>query len=80
MGEIICRIIELPRTVNAVTVVDENADYNVYVNALLSEEAQKAAFQHEKRHIQKVHFWDESKSVLRCEQEAENGRGSFPSA
>jgi len=69
MGEFILRLIELPCTVNAVTVLDENGDYNVYVNSRLSIEEQKKAFRHEKRHIKKDHFYT-SAHVSECEMEA----------
>ena len=69
MDEIICRIIELPPRVNAVTVVDENGDFNVYVNSRLSLEEQQKAYKHECRHIKKCHFHS-LKSVEECEEEA----------
>ena len=69
MNEITCRVIDLPSRVNAVTVVDENDDFNVYVNAKLSPEEQQKAYQHECRHIRKNHFYRD-KPVLSCEQEA----------
>ena len=69
MDDIICRFIELPPRVNAVTVVDENGDFNIYVNSRLSTEEQRKAFSHEKRHIKKAHFHS-LKSVEECEDEA----------
>lgn len=51
MDDIVCRIVELPLRVNAVTVVDENGDFNVYVNSHLSHEEQMNAYKHECRHI-----------------------------
>jgi hypothetical protein len=41
----------------------------VYVNALLSIEEQRRAFDHEKRHILKDHFYSH-KPVEECEDEA----------
>ena len=70
MNHFICRLIDLPSKINAVTVVDENGDYNIYINAKLSHEAQKASFQHECRHINKNHFYSD-KSVRECETEAD---------
>ena len=69
MDDIVCRIIELPLRVNAVTVVDENGDFNVYVNSHLSRNEQKKAYKHECRHIGRQHFHS-NKSVKTCEQEA----------
>ncbi|MBQ7397318.1 MAG: hypothetical protein IJW09_00665 [Clostridia bacterium] len=69
MGDIFCRVVELPHTVNAVTVIDSDGNFNVYVNALLSIEEQRRAFDHEKRHILKDHFYSH-KPVEECEDEA----------
>lgn len=71
MGDVFCRIIELPIKINAVTVIDNDGNYNIYVNALLSTEAQKEAFKHEKRHILKNHFYS-NKPIEDCEEEAKN--------
>ena len=70
MGDIFCRVVELPRTVNAVTVIDSEGNFNVYVNSLLTVEAQKKAFRHEKCHILKNHFYS-LKPVEDCESEAD---------
>ncbi|MBQ8345353.1 MAG: hypothetical protein IJY42_03700 [Clostridia bacterium] len=70
MDEIICRYAPFPVTVRAVTVVDENGDYNVYINASLSAEEQKKAFLHERAHIRRQHFY-EGGALTDCEQEAE---------
>lgn len=69
MDDIFCRVVNLPAKVNAVTVIDNDGNYNVYVNALLTIEAQQKAFDHEKRHILKNHFYSH-KSVGQCEDEA----------
>lgn len=71
MDEIICRFVGLPATVKAVTVVDNDGDYNVYINAYLSFEEQKKAYRHEARHIKKNHFFTQ-KAVKDCEKEANN--------
>lgn len=75
MNEITCRVIDLPSRINAVTVVDENDDFNVYVNAKLSPDKQRRAYQHECRHIRKNHFYRD-KAVWRCEQEANQSNPS----
>jgi hypothetical protein len=69
MDEVVFRIVELPPRVNAVTVVDENGDFNVYVNARLSYEEQQKAYLHEKQHIRRHHFHSQ-KPVETCEREA----------
>ncbi len=71
MDDVICRFIGLPAKINAVTVVDNNGDFNVYINANLSCEEQKKAYRHEVRHIRKNHFFIQ-KPVKDCEIEANN--------
>lgn len=71
MDDVICRFIGLPAKINAVTVVDNDGDYNVYINANLSIEEQKKAYLHETRHIKKNHFFIQ-KNVKDCEYEANN--------
>ncbi len=75
MNNIFCRIIELPLKVNAVTAVDENGDFNVYVNSRLSEDEARKALRHELRHVRMHHFYKIEKRVSDCEDEAKNGKG-----
>ena len=70
MNNIVCRIVELPLRVNAVTVVDECGDFNVYVNSRLSEDERQRAFRHELRHVKMRHFLKTEKAVGECEREA----------
>lgn len=72
MGEIIIRYLNVPGKVNAVTVVDEEGDYNIYINPALSHEEQKKACDHELAHIKKNHFYNKKISVSQCETEAED--------
>ena len=72
MNEIICRYIEFPSKVNAVTVVDDNGDYNIYINSSLSYLERQKTFKHEIEHIKKSHFYREDKSVIECENEAKS--------
>lgn len=58
MESIIVRGIELPPKIKGVTVIDGEGDYNVYINTLLSPEAQKRAQKHELTHIIKDHFYN----------------------
>ena len=67
MEEVIVRLIDL--TVPGVTVLDEDGNYNVYINARLSFEERKKTLAHELRHINKEHFYSDL-SVADCEQEA----------
>lgn len=71
MGDIFIRYIDMEYTVPAVTQVDANGDYNVYVNARLGYDQQQIAIQHELRHIQQDHFHRDT-PVSQDEQEAES--------
>lgn len=71
MDEVICRIIDLPRSVNAMTVEDENGDFNIYINAKLPHAEQQKAYRHECIHIKKNHFRS-CKHVTACEQEVDD--------
>lgn len=71
MGDIFIRYIDMEYTVPAVTQVDANGDYNVYVNARLGYDQQQIAIQHELRHIQQDHFHRDTPVAL-DEQQAEN--------
>lgn len=59
MDAIIVRIIDLPVTVKGMTVLDEEGDYNIYLNARLSGDAQAVAFRHEIEHIRNGDFYRE---------------------
>lgn len=70
MNDIFIRLAPLPNRVKAMTVVDENSDYNIYVNSALSQAEMKKAYLHEIQHIEKKHF-DQDISVTRAEGEIE---------
>ncbi len=72
MESIIVRGIELPPKIKGVTVIDGEGDYNVYINTLLSPEAQKRAQKHELTHIIKDHFYNYDPVIIN-EKEANAG-------
>jgi len=59
MDSVIIRVLDLPMTIRGATVKDANGDYNVYINARLSEDGRAAAFRHEIEHIKQGHFYSE---------------------
>lgn len=70
MEEIYIRSLHrLPTQIKAVTIIDQNGDYNVYVNANLNQDTQDKACKHELNHIYENHFYDHQ-PVLINEQEA----------
>jgi len=56
VGENYVRIIDLPSTVQGVTVKDEEGNYNIYINSSLAEDAKKRAIEHELKHIERGDF------------------------
>ncbi len=48
----------LPLSVEAVTVLDSEGNYNVYVNTKLAVDQQQKAYSHELRHIRLEHFYN----------------------
>lgn len=72
MDNIFIRNLELPPTINGVTVLDNEGDYNVYINTLLSYDTQQKTAKHEIRHIMKEHFYD-FEPVIHNELEANAG-------
>jgi Zn-dependent peptidase ImmA (M78 family) len=64
MENIIIRGIELPPKIKGVTVIDDEGDYNVYINTLLSPEVQKRTQKHELAHIIKDHFYNYDPVVI----------------
>lgn len=59
MSDIIIRLTMLPAKVNGVTVVDDNGDYNIYINSNLSGEALRRACKHELSHVAKNHHYED---------------------
>lgn len=56
MNETFLRLVEFPDRVRAAVVLDENGDYNIYVNVKLSRDEQLRAYEHERSHIKSDHF------------------------
>lgn len=69
MDAVIVRMIDLPYSVHGLTVKDEEGDYNVYVNARLSDDQRAAAFRHEIEHIKKGHLYAHERRVTEIESE-----------
>ena len=69
MEDIIIRLMPLPVHVRAFTMADEQGDYNVYINALLSAEQQARSYQHELRHIRRGDFFKRDKTAKEIEGE-----------
>lgn len=59
MEETIVRLKDLPCGMNGMTILDSDGNYNVYINARLSVDDQRKAYQHELRHIRQDDFYNE---------------------
>ena len=51
MNDVIIRLTKLPLYIKGQLLLDEDGDYNVYINSQYSMEMQKATFEHEINHI-----------------------------
>ena len=54
--DVIVRYINLPVSVRGITTVDEEGNYNVYINAKLSSDRQRIALEHELTHVNRGDF------------------------
>lgn len=68
MNETFLRVVTLPSRVRAAVVLDENGDYNIYVNTLLSQDERMRAYEHERSHIICEHFRPDLPAA-KCETE-----------
>ena len=59
LDSMIIRKVDLPVGVDGITILDQNGDYNVYLNDRLSYDAQAATLRHEIEHINQGHFYRE---------------------
>ena len=65
------RLVELPRTVNGVTLPNDDSTFDIYLNSLLTEDEQKTALEHEIEHIIQDHFYNDVKPLRQIEAEAD---------
>lgn len=56
MNDIYIRYVKLPITVRGITSEDENGDYNIYINSLMSSDQQQLTIEHEMKHIERNDF------------------------
>lgn len=58
MDEVIVRLQDLPIKINGMTILDSDENYNVYINARLSCDDQRKAYEHELEHIRRDDFYN----------------------
>ena len=66
----IVRLLDLPCSVKAVTALDEDGCFNIYLNSKLSREEQQKAIKHELVHVRKDDFCNDT-DIHTCEEAAE---------
>lgn len=71
MNEVFVRLVKMPVHIKGNTVVDENDDYNIYINKDLLEEEQREVYRHEIRHIRRGHFQCEDANLDDIECDAD---------
>lgn len=57
MNDVFVRIKDMPCFINGYTVLDNNGDYNIYLNSAYSFEEQRITYLHELRHIRRSDFF-----------------------
>ena len=57
MDDIIIRYVDMPTKIHGYTTLDDNGDYNVYINDRLSHDQRQLAYDHEMAHINEGHFY-----------------------
>lgn len=56
MDEVYTTLLDLPTTIRGYTVRDMNGDYNICINARISQENRLKAYKHELKHIKRGDF------------------------
>lgn len=70
MNDVYVRVLaNLPATIRGFVQEDEAGNYTIFINEVLSPEAQAKTLQHELDHIKKNHLQQKHKSVQELEEE-----------
>ncbi len=67
MDDVFIRLKELPERIGGLTVLDENGDYNVYINSRWGFIGQRETTRHEQRHIDNNDFFN-GKTIAEVER------------
>lgn len=65
------RLVELPPTVEGVTIPNDDGTFEIYLNSLLCETRRAECLEHEIRHIKKDHFYNDIQPIEEIECEAD---------
>lgn len=58
MGDVFVRLLDMPVSVNGMTLMDPDTNYNIYINSRLSADEQRKALEHELEHIRRDDFYN----------------------
>ena len=73
MTEHYVRLVELPRTVEGVTVPNDDGSFDIYIKSLLSPQRRREVLEHELAHIRREHFYlDMPISLMERQAEGEH--------
>ena len=56
MDEIITRVVDMPTEIKGITILDDEGNYNVYINDRLSHDMRHEVYEHEIAHIKRNDF------------------------
>lgn len=73
MPDVYIRYIELPWHINALTIPNCDATFDVYVNSCICQSRQQEAINHELAHIGRDHFYNDTSSIETIEIGADEG-------
>lgn len=72
MDDIFVHELQLPMCIHATTIPDNNGDFTIILNSLLSPKAKIEALEHELVHIKMNHFYNDFLEITDDEMEANN--------
>lgn len=76
MDDVITRLIDLPYEQWGMIMLDDNGDYNVYLNARMPQNIREDAYCHELAHMKMNHFYRDIPVTL-AEEEAEEYKATI---
>lgn len=72
MTDYYVRLVELPRTVEGVSIPNDDGSFDIYINSLLSPLRRQEVLEHELGHIRREHFYlDMSLGLMERQAEGE---------
>lgn len=76
MNEFHIRYVEMPPSVEAVTLPNDDGSYDIYINSRMEEDKKKRKLKHELFHIKGNDFYDDVTCVGKQEEAARGGESA----